>query len=596
MPRLALLFLPVLPLVGACGGATTTATAPTKPLAQSVWEATAPSVVAILNDDRADREKEIADQEKTMGDESHAPKHVIDVSLRKEPTPHGTGFAILDPQTHQLEIVTAAHVVLRPDRLKLTSRSGQTVDGTVVRIDEVRDVAILQPKEPLKDVVPIALADADPEVGTPVWAMGHTGQGYWALSWGLSEGIASGVVDMFGEKLLLFDAAVYPGFSGGPVVALGPDGKPRIVGVNHAILFTGAMMMSPLGPISSAVALSELREVTLGHPPAMEATVAAYAREQRSKKWADIFVTDHLSVARDDQDQPVAAIFGNAHDLDVDDDSRARIPAVAMMFGLDAGAHDVTFEVHDPQENVIASETTTVHVGDKQRVAFASTTVRFLAKSHGKHSVVAKLGDKEIGRSFVNLMLSDDDEELQDEHDSDATDDGNPDVDVVVARMGQDDPLAMFGIRSDWSERTFPRRVEYAWFARATRGWTGTNVSIASYVLDLNGHVVGRNEGCFQPEVRPEHPWSCMGAGGGMPFPMAGAEGPYDIVFAINDRPVAWWPMEAIIQAQHAPGSDVARWMKEMHRAVVQRKKQLESPPAAPAPAKPAVPKGPGKH
>ena len=55
-----------------------------------------------------------------MGDESHAPKHVIDVSLRKEPTPHGTGFAILDPQTHQLEIVTAAHVVLRPDRLKLT--------------------------------------------------------------------------------------------------------------------------------------------------------------------------------------------------------------------------------------------------------------------------------------------------------------------------------------------------------------------------------------------------------------------------------------------------------------------------------------------
>ena len=53
-----------------------------------------------------------------MGDESHAPKHVIDVSLRKEPTPHGTGFAILDPQTHQLEIVTAAHVVLRPDRLQ----------------------------------------------------------------------------------------------------------------------------------------------------------------------------------------------------------------------------------------------------------------------------------------------------------------------------------------------------------------------------------------------------------------------------------------------------------------------------------------------
>jgi len=594
-PR-AILLLLLLPVM-ACGGGTPAPAAPAKPLAQAVWEATAPSVVAILNDDRADREKEIADLEKTMGDESHAPKHVIDVSLRKEPTPHGTGFAILDPQTHQLEIVTAAHVVLRPDRLKLTTRGGQTVEGTVVRIDEVRDVAILAPKEPLKDVVPIALADADPEVGTPVWAMGHTGSGFWALSWGMSEGIASGVVDMFGEKLLLFDAAVYPGFSGGPVVAIKPDGKPRVVGVNHAILYTGAAMFSPLGPIYSAVALSELREVALAHPPPIEATMAAYAKEQRSKKWADIFVTDHLSVARDEQDQPVAAIFGNAHDLDVEDD-KARIPAVAMMFGLDAGPHDVTFEVRDPQENVLASETTTVRVGDKQRVAFASTTLHFLAKSHGKHSVLARLGDKEIGRTFVNLMLPEDDEELQDEHDADSTDDGNPDVDVVVAKLGHDDPLAMFGIRSDWSERTFPRRVEYAWFARATRGWSGTNVSIASYVLDMSGHVVGRNEGCFQSEVRPEHPWSCMGAGGGLPFPMAGAEGPYDIVFAINDRPVAWWPMEAIIQAQHAPGSDVARWMKEMHRAVVQRKKQLQSDTPAPAtPAKPpTAPKGNGKH
>ncbi len=388
--------------------------------------------------------------------------------------------------------------------------------------------------------------------------MGHTGQGYWALSWGMSQGIASGVVDMFGEKLLLFDAAVYPGFSGGPVVDLGPDGKPRIVGVNHAILFTGAMVMSPIGPISSAVSLGELREVTLGHPPAIEATMAAYAREQRDKKWADIFVTDRLSVSRDAEDQPVAAIYGNAREVEVEDDGRVRIPAVAMLFGLDAGSHDVTFEVRDPSENVLASETTTVRVGPKQRVAFASTSMRFLAKAHGKHSVVAKAGDKEIGRAFVNLSLPADDDDQQDEPDPDATDDGNPDVDVVVAQLGHDDPLAMLGIRADWSERKYPRRVEYAWFARGSRGWTGTNVSISSYVLDTSGHIVGRNEGCFQPEVRPEHAWSCMGEGGGMPYPMASAEGPYDIVFAINDKPVAWWPMEAVIQVEHAPGSDVA--------------------------------------
>ncbi|HEX3345491.1 MAG TPA: serine protease, partial [Polyangiaceae bacterium] len=539
-------------------------------------------------DDRADVEKERLDLEKTMGDESHAPKHVVDVSLRKEPTPHGTGFAILDPQTHQLEIMTAAHVVLRPDRLKLTTRGGQTTDAEVVRLDEVRDVAILRPKEPLKDVPPLELADADPEVGVPVWAMGHTGQGFWALSWGMSEGIASGTVQMFGEKLLLFDAAVYPGFSGGPVVALGADGRPRVVGVNHAILFTGqASIFSPLGPISSAVSVSELRETALGHPAAIQAAVAAYAKEQHSKVWADLFVTDKLSVARDSADQPTATIFGNEHSIDVGDDDRVRIPAVAMLFGLATGAHDVTFEVRDPAETVLASETTTVHVGEKQRVAFASTTMRFAAaKSHGKHAVVAKLGDKELGRTFVNVMLPDDDEDLDDDHDSDATDDGNPDIDVVVAAEGRGDPLAMAGIRSAWTERTFPRRVEYTWFARATRGWSGTNVSIASYVLDNEGHIVGRNEGCFQSEVHPEHTWACMGAGGGMAFPLASSEGPYDIVFAINDRPVAWWPMEAVIQQQHAPGSDLQRWMKEMHRAAIRRRTTTAPlPPPPPPPA-----------
>ena len=561
-----------------------------RPSAHAIFEATAPSVVAILNDDRADVEKERLELEKTMGDESHAPKHVIDVSLRKDPTPHGTGFAILDPQTHELEIVTAAHVVLRPDRLRLTTRGGQTVDAEVVRLDEVRDVAILRPKVPLKDVPPLDLADTDPDVGIPVWAMGHTGQGFWALSWGMSEGIASGTVQMFGEKLLLFDAAVYPGFSGGPVVAVGPDGRPRVVGVNHAILFTGAALFSPLGPISSAVSVSELRETALGHPASVQAAVAAYAHEQHSKVWADLFVTDKLSVARDAADQPTATIFGNAHSIDVGDDDRVRIPAVAMLFGLPAGSHDVTFEVRDPSETLLSSETTTVRVGDKQRVAFASTTMRFAAaKSHGKHAVVAKLGEKELGRTFVNVMLPDDDDDLDDDHDSDSTDDGNPDVDVVVAAEGRDDPLAMAGIRSAWAERTYPRRVEYTWFARATRGWSGTNVSITSYVLDSDGHIVGRNEGCFQTEVRPEHSWACMGAGGGMPFPLASGEGPYDIVFAINDRPVAWWPMEAIIQQQHAPGSDLQRWMKEMHRAAIKRRQTVAPPPPpSPAPAAPA--------
>ena len=582
--------------LSACGGGGGSAAppqAPPRPTSRAIFDATAPSVVAILNDDRADREREMRELEKALGDESHAPKHVVDISARKDPDPHGTGFAVLDPQSHGLVILTAAHVVQRPDRLKLTSRSGQTVDGDVVSIDEVRDVAVLRPRQPLNGVPALELADKDPDVGTPVWAMGHTGQGFWALAWGMSEGIASGTVELFGEKLLLFDAAVYPGFSGGPVVTVDAAGKPRVVGLNHAILFTAETEYSPLGPISSAVCTSEIRETLAGHEAPAVAKMAAYAKEQRARQWADVFVTDKLLVSRDDQDQPVASLAGNQRAVEVDEDGHVHIPAVAMLFGLPEGEHDVTFEVRDANEAPLATETATVRVADGQRVAFTSASLRFVTKSHGKHAVVARLADKELGRSFVNLLLPEDDDDLDDEHDGDSSDDGNPDVDVVVAALGHDDPLMLFGIRSAWSERTYPRRVAYTWFARATRGWSGTNASITSYVLDGSGHVVGRNEGCFQTEVRPEHPWSCMGAGTETSSPLASKEGPYDIVFAINDRPVAWWPMEAVVRQEHAPGSDLQRWLKDMQRTATKRKHTTPPPPPPPPPVapKPKTPK-----
>jgi hypothetical protein len=47
--------------------------------------------------------------------------------------------------------------------------------------------------------------------------------------------------------------------------------------------------------------------------------------------------------------------------------------------------------------------------------------------------------------------------------------------------------------------------------------------------------------------------------------------------------------MEAIIQQQHAPGSDLQRWMKEMHRAAIKRRQTVAPPPPpSPAPAAPA--------
>src|SRR6185436_18023878 len=77
-----------------------------------VFDKVVPSIVAVLNDDQDLREDEVKRAMKALG-VGHAPKTVVDVSLRKEPTPHGTGFMIDGGL-----VLTAAHVIQTPDRLK----------------------------------------------------------------------------------------------------------------------------------------------------------------------------------------------------------------------------------------------------------------------------------------------------------------------------------------------------------------------------------------------------------------------------------------------------------------------------------------------
>jgi S1-C subfamily serine protease len=536
------------------------------PSAEVVFDSVAPSVVAIINDDTQDRDEEIKELERLMGKDPRAPKHVVDVSAHKEAMANGTGFAIRRDDG-KIVIITAAHVVSRPDRLKIRTRRNQTVDATLLAIDEVRDVAVLEPKTPLEGVPPLKLEEHDLAVGEPVWALGHTGRGFWSLSWGMSEGITSGIVDMLGNKLLLFDAAVYPGFSGGPVVTFHDHGHAEVAGVNHAILFTGLEDKSAAS-IFSAVAVSELHEVLAGRRSPLEKKLFDYANEQRKRTYADLFIANRFQIGKDETGRPAAYLVGDSRSIAIDEDGNVDVPCVAMLFGIPPGETRVRFEARDASGKVVASSDSTTTLEEKQRVAFASASLTFKAPTEGHYNIVALKDGTEIGRAVVAAEEQGDDETLH-THDPDVADDGQPDVDVVVARIANESPLMLAGIRSTWTERSYPRRVQFTWFARGTRGWTGRDVIVAAYVLDEQGHVVGQSEGCFWPELRPENTWACVGNGGMMPPPLAEHAGAYDIVFTLNERPVAWWPMEATLRKDAPTSSDMERWVQDMRRIVV---------------------------
>ncbi len=579
---LALSLLAATTALPACGGAPVAAPHAEGSLTERVFSQVVPSVVAVLNDDGDMREDEARKTLHDMGLEGHSPKSVVDVSLRKEPTPHGTGF-VIDGGF----VLTAAHVVRTPTRLKVITRTGQSVPAEVVKLDEMRDVAVLKPKVPLLDVPPIGLMNEKAQVGRKIWALGHTGGGLWALSWGITEGVTSGVVELLGAELVVHDAAVYPGFSGGPVVMLDPSGTPRVVGVNHAILFTGGM--TPIATISSASSVRDIREVLAGHPHPMEAQLSEFRKARLKDVHADLFVTNNLSVHKDPHQLTTAAIYGNTRVMEADDD--VRVPIVGIVFGKEPGAHELELRIVDPREVVVLTEKKTYDLPMHERVGFVTADLHFAPKTPGRYEILAFQGKTQVGHTDIWVEDPNDDKDLVNDADIDDVEGGEPKVSVVVAASGNTDPLTLLGIRAGWSEWHYPRRVEFTWFARGSRGWSGTNVAISAYVLDEKGKIVGRGVGCIQPEIRPELPWSCMGAGG---TPLIAGPGSYDVIFAINDRPVAVWPMEAV-QRSDAQGG-LESWMEQMKKQGTFRKKE-DAPPTpepkvtpkpTPTPPKPA--------
>lgn len=127
------------------------------------------------------------------------------------------------------QVATAYHCVAAGGRPRVTLRGGARATGRVVATDVAADLAVIEVPE-LAGRAWLAVADAPPAPGAPVWALGHplgkdvpTGFLQGTLRWSSAAGAVSAV----GPAALQVSAPLNPGNSGGPVV----DAEGRVVGV-----------------------------------------------------------------------------------------------------------------------------------------------------------------------------------------------------------------------------------------------------------------------------------------------------------------------------------------------------------------------------
>lgn len=143
-------------------------------------------------------------------------------------TPYVIGTAFLAESPGRL--LTNYHVVndhvYSPDSytVRLIGVDGAVYDATVVRVDPVNDLALVE--APVPPAPPLVLAERAPDVGSAVYSLGFPSD----LSGTLVAGTFSGPIDRALGKLLHYSGSLSPGMSGGPTL----DQTGAVVGVNVA--------------------------------------------------------------------------------------------------------------------------------------------------------------------------------------------------------------------------------------------------------------------------------------------------------------------------------------------------------------------------
>ena len=180
---------------------------PDPPLAERVYAAVRPSVVAI---------------HVTGTDENGA-------SQQRE----GTGVVV----SLQGDILTALHVVDGATAIELVFADGSRATGMVLSTDPAQDIAVVSAGFLPSNIPPAVLGSPGTlHIGSDAYIVGNP----FGLTGSMSAGVVSGLersfrhpdTDVVHEGLIQVDAAVNPGNSGGPLV----DRAGRVVGIVIALV------------------------------------------------------------------------------------------------------------------------------------------------------------------------------------------------------------------------------------------------------------------------------------------------------------------------------------------------------------------------
>jgi S1-C subfamily serine protease len=148
-------------------------------------------------------------------------------------------------------IVTAAHVVARLSEVEVGLRDGRNIPAKVLGTDPYSDVALLKVDE--KGIEPIEVGDSEGlKVGQFVLAL--------ANAFGQEPSVTSGIVTSskrtitgwrgrMMEDVVITDAPLNPGYSGGPLV----DAWGRMVGLNVAFVSSRGIAV----PVSTVKTVSD---------------------------------------------------------------------------------------------------------------------------------------------------------------------------------------------------------------------------------------------------------------------------------------------------------------------------------------------------